>query len=72
MNIYIFYQHTPLHIATVNGYKYTVEALAARADISAKDNAGVSLSYMVWSFSFPCTPEKDPVFTINLHRAVVD
>ena len=41
---FFFFQQTPLHIASENGYKYTVEALAAEgADISAKDNAGVSI-----------------------------
>ena len=43
-NVFFFYQQTPLHIASENGYTYTVEALAAKgADISAKDNAGVSI-----------------------------
>ena len=42
--VFFFYQQTPLHITTENGYTYTVEALAAKgADISAKDNAGVSI-----------------------------
>ena len=44
VNVFFFYQQTPLHITTENGYKYTVKALAAEgADISAKDNAGVSI-----------------------------
>lgn len=42
--LFFFNQQTPLHIATENGYTYTVEVLAAKgADISATDNAGVSV-----------------------------
>ena len=41
---FFFFQLTTLHIVSKNGYKYTVEALVAEgADISAKNNAGVSI-----------------------------
>ena len=57
--VFFFYQRTPLHIATENGYTYTVEALAAKkADISAKDNAGVSVHG--FEFLIPMHPRKGP------------
>ena len=47
-------QRTPLHVAASKGHDYTVECLVnERADISIKDNAGVSmtilLNYGRWS-----------------------
>ena len=42
--IVILIQRTPLHIAAREGYRYTVEHLVKNgADISIKDNSGVSV-----------------------------
>ena len=44
LSLYMYVsQRTPLHIATENGYKYTVESLVNKeADISISDHEGVS------------------------------
>ena len=43
-------QQTPLHIATENGYKYTVESLVKKeADISISDHEGVSTC--MWDYT---------------------
>ena len=45
LSLYMYVsQRTPLHIATENGYKYTVESLVKNeADISISDHDGVSM-----------------------------
>ena len=42
------YQQTPLHIAVREGQEYTVECLVAnKADVSIKDNDGVSVAVIM-------------------------
>ena len=45
--LFSLYQRTPLHIASKEGYKYTVECLVAEgADINIEDDKGVSVTIM--------------------------
>ena len=42
------YQRTPLHVAATKGHDYTVECLVEKgANISIKDNAGVSMTILL-------------------------
>ena len=67
-----FHQRTPLHIAIRGGYKDTVEYLIKKgADISTKDNDGVSKAIVIciadFSLSYVSSQERT-LYILHVHK----